>query len=86
MQYHTPSHPHTLTPPGNMFSTLRGQRFDWMLLADEEATPTQQQLEPEAILNFIPFEDSTYSTDPIIGLMESQVCGWVGTSLALVCH
>ena len=56
---------------GNMFSTVRGHTFAWTLLPDEEAV--QQQPEPEDILNFIPFEESTYSTDPVIGRLESQV-------------
>lgn len=55
---------------GNMFSTVRGHVFEWTLLPDEEAT--HQQLEPEAILNFVPFEESSYATDPIIGQLEKQ--------------
>ena len=59
-----------------MFSTVRGHEFSWTLLPDEEAV--QQQPEPENILNFIPFEESTYSTDPIIGELEGRVSvgGW----------
>ena len=53
-----------------MFSTVRGHVFEWTLLRDEEAT--HQQLEPEAILNFVPFEESSYATDPIIGQLEKQ--------------
>ena len=55
---------------GNMFSTVRGHVFEWTLLTDEEAI--HQQLEPEAILNFVPFEESSYATDPIIGQLEKQ--------------
>ena len=54
---------------GNTFSTLRGHRFDWMLLRDEEAT--HQTTEPEAILHFVRFDDSSYATDPIIGSLEA---------------
>ena len=53
-----------------MFSTVRGHVFEWTLLTDEEAI--HQQLEPEAILNFVPFEESSYATDPIIGQLEKQ--------------
>lgn len=62
----------TMTPslPGNTFSTLRGHRFDWLLLRDEEAT--HQTTEPEAILHFVRFDDSSYSTDPIIGGLEAS--------------
>ena len=56
---------------GNMFSTVRGHEFSWTLLPDEEAV--QQQPEPENILNFMPFEESTYSTDPIIRELENRV-------------
>lgn len=56
---------------GNMFSTVRGHEFSWTLLPDEEAV--QQQPEPENILNFMPFEESTYSTDPIIKDLENSV-------------
>ena len=56
---------------GNMFSTVRGHEFSWTLLPDEEAV--QQQPEPENILNFMPFEESTYSTDPIIRELENSV-------------
>lgn len=55
---------------GNTFSTLRGHRFDWLLLRDEEAT--HQTTEPEAILHFVRFDDSSYSTDPIIGGLEAN--------------
>ena len=54
-----------------MFSTVRGHEFSWTLLPDEEAV--QQQPEPENILNFMPFEESTYSTDPIIRDLENRV-------------
>ena len=54
-----------------MFSTVRGHEFSWTLLPDEEAV--QQQPEPENILNFMPFEESTYSTDPIIRELENSV-------------
>ena len=56
---------------GNMFSTVRGHEFSWTLLPDEEAV--QQQPEPENILNFMPFEESTYSTDPVIRELENRV-------------
>ena len=56
-----------------MFSTVRGHEFSWTLLPDEEAV--QQQPEPENILNFMPFEESTYSTDPIIRELENSVSG-----------
>ena len=56
---------------GNMFSMVRGHEFSWTLLPDEEAV--QQQPEPENILNFMPFEESTYSTDPIIRELENRV-------------
>ena len=56
---------------GNMFSTLNGHILDWLLLPDEEAT--HQQAEPESILNFILFDESTYSTDPAIRKLESEV-------------
>ena len=58
-------------PLGNTFSTVRGHIFEWTLLPDEEAI--QQQYEPEAILNFVPFEESSYETDPVIGSIESRV-------------
>ncbi len=65
---------------GNIFSTLGGHIFEWTLLPDEEAT--HQQASPEAILNFIPFEESSYSTDPVIRSLEREVCvcvrGWSG--------
>ncbi len=54
-----------------MFSTLNGQIFDWMLLVDEEAT--HQQAEPDEILKFILFDDSTYSTLPAIRKLEAEV-------------
>ena len=54
---------------GNTFSTLRGHRFEWLLLRDEEAT--HQTTEPESILHFVRFDDSSYSTDPIIGSLEA---------------
>ena len=57
---------------GNMFSTIRGHVVEWMLLRDEEAT--QQQLEPDTILNFVPFAESLYTTDPTIAALEEQVC------------
>ena len=68
---HTHTHTRTHTHTGNTFSTIRGHSFEWTLLPDEEAT--HQQLEPEAILNFVPFEDSSYETDPIIGALEGRV-------------
>lgn len=55
---------------GNTFSTLRGHRFDWLLLRDEEAT--HQTSEPEAILHFVRFDDSSYETDPTIGALEAR--------------
>ena len=39
------------------------------MLRDEEAT--HQTVEPEAILHFVRFDDSSYETDPIIGSLES---------------
>ena len=56
---------------GNTFSTIRGHVFEWTFLLDEEAT--HQQLDPEAILNFVAFEESSYATDPIIRDLENQV-------------
>ncbi len=67
---------------GNILSTLGGHIFEWTLLPDEETT--HQQASPEAILNFIPFEESSYSTDPVIATLEQEVCVsvcvcvWVG--------
>ncbi len=52
---------------GNILSTLGGHMFEWTLLPDEEAT--HQQASPEVILNFIPFEESSYSTDPVIATL-----------------
>ena len=49
-----------------MFSTVRGHMFEWMLLKDKESL--HQELDPESILSFVQFEDSAYSTDPIIDL------------------
>ena len=57
-----------------MFSTLNGHIVDWMLLTDEEAT--HQQAEPDEILKFILFEESTYSTQPAIRKLEAEVSGW----------
>ena len=54
-----------------MFSTLNGQILEWILLVDEEAT--HQQDEPDGILKFILFEDSTYSTLPAIRKLEAEV-------------
>ncbi len=54
-----------------MFSTVRGHVFEWLLLKDEEAV--HQQFDPNAILSFVQFEDSAYSTDPIIGQLEDKV-------------
>ena len=54
-----------------MFSTVRGHIFGWTLLRDEEAE--HQQLDPDSILSFVQFQDSAYSTDPIIGQLEDQV-------------
>ena len=54
-----------------MFSTVRGHVFEWTLLRDDEAV--HQQLEPDAILTFVEFQDSAYSTDPIIGQLEDMV-------------
>lgn len=54
-----------------MFSTIRGHVVEWMLIRDEEAK--QQQLEPDTILNFVPFSESLYTTDPIIAALEEQV-------------
>ncbi len=62
------THVHT----GNTFSTIRGHILEWSLFPDEEAV--QQQFEPEAILNFVPFEESSYETDPVIGDIENRVC------------
>ena len=62
---------------GNTFSTLRGHRFDWLLLRDEEAT--HQTSEPEAILHFVRFDDSSYETDPIIGALENK--GYYGDTV-----
>ncbi|CAI8026947.1 Nuclear pore membrane glycoprotein 210 [Geodia barretti] len=62
---------------GNTFSTLRGHRFDWLLLRDEEAT--HQTSEPEAILHFVRFDDSSYETDPIIGALEAR--GYYGDTV-----
>ena len=56
---------------GNIFCTLGGHIFDWTLLPDESAT--HQQAPPEEILNFIPFEESSYSTDPAIRILEEKV-------------
>ena len=39
------------------------------MLRDEEAT--HQTTEPEAILHFVRFDDSSYATDPIIGTLEA---------------
>ena len=60
-----------------MFSTLDGQILDWILLPDEEAT--HQQAEPEEILKFILFEESTYSIQLAIRRLEAEVrfCGLV---------
>ena len=55
-----------------MFSTVRGHVFQWTLLKDDEAV--HQQLDPDAILSFVQFQDSAYSTDPIIGELEDKVC------------
>lgn len=57
-----------------MFSTLNGHIVDWGLLVDEEAT--HQQAEPDEILKFILFEESTYSTHPSIRKLEAEVCEW----------
>jgi len=43
---------------------------EWLLLSDEEAV---HQKEPGAILDFIPYEESTYSTDPAIRRLEAEV-------------
>lgn len=56
---------------GNMFSMLNGHILDWILLVDEEAT--HQQAEPDEILTFILFEESTYSTQPDIRKLEAEV-------------
>ncbi len=56
---------------GNIFCTLGGHIFDWTLLPDEGAT--HQQAPPEEILNFIPFAESSYSTDSSIGRLEQEV-------------
>ena len=45
--------------------------MDWILLPDEEAT--HQQAEPDEILKFILFEESTYSTLPAIRKLEAEV-------------
>ena len=55
-----------------MFSTVRGHVFEWTLLRDEEAK--YQQLDPESILSFVLFKDSSYSTDTIIETLEEMVC------------
>ena len=55
-----------------MFSTVRGHVFEWTLLRDEEAK--HQQLDPESILSFVLFKDSSYSTDTIIETLEEMVC------------
>jgi len=67
---------------GNMFSTVRGHVFEWAFLLDEEAT--HQQLDPEAILNFVPFEESSYATDPIIRGLENQVSPMLFTPASVV--
>ena len=54
-----------------MFSTLNGHVVDWLFLADEEAV--HQKEGPGSILSFIPFEESTYSTDPVIRRLEAAV-------------
>jgi hypothetical protein len=59
-----------------MFSTLNGQILDWILLPDEEAT--HQQAEPEEILKFILFEESTYSIEQAIRKLEAEVSAKLG--------
>lgn len=54
-----------------MFSTVRGHVFEWTLLRDDEAV--HQQLDPDSILSFVEFEESSYSSDPVISLLEDQV-------------
>ena len=60
-----------------MFSTVRGHVFEWTLLKDEESL--HQELDPESILSFVQFEDSVYSTDPIIDLLEDRVLLYIAT-------
>lgn len=54
-----------------MFSTLNGHLMDWLLLPDEEAT--YQNAEPDEILKFILFEESTISIHPAIRNLEAEV-------------
>ena len=69
---HIPTLIHTyVSVTGNMFNTVRGHIFQWSLLKDDEVS--HQQPDPDAILSFVPFEDSSYSTDPIINLLEDRV-------------
>ena len=62
-----------------MFSTVRGHVFEWTLLKDKESL--HQELDPESILSFVQFEDSAYSTDPIIDLLEDRVLLYIATCL-----
>ena len=62
---------HCVLLSGNMFSTVRGHVFEWTLLRDDEAI--HQQLDPDSILTFVKFKESSYSSDPIISSLEDQV-------------
>ena len=46
-------------------------------MKDEESL--HQELDPESILSFVQFEDSAYSTDPIIDLLEDRVLLYIAT-------
>ena len=63
---------HVLHHSGNMFSTIRGQIIHWSLLTDLE-TPNKHQSDSDDILTFVPFEESSYATDPVIGALENKV-------------
>ena len=58
-----------------MFSTVRGHVFRWSLLKDEEAV--HQELEPDAILEFVRFTESAYTTDNITEALETKVWQFV---------
>ena len=55
---------------GNMFSTVRGHVFRWTLLRDEEAV--NQELDPDAILEFVQFTNSAYTIDSITEALENK--------------
>ena len=67
-----------------MFSTVRGHVFRWTLLKDEDAV--HQELGPEAILEFVRFTESAYTTDNITEALEIKASHLILRTMHRVYH